>query len=79
MLIIVPSRGRPHKIAEPHEAWARRAPAPSGQKYGSDCDSLNQCRALGSERFKDEIEAALRRKIRAGKAGARARRPEKQS
>jgi hypothetical protein len=25
-------------------------------------DNLNQCRALGSERFKDEIEAALHRK-----------------
>ncbi|MGQ0594082.1 MAG: transposase [Gammaproteobacteria bacterium] len=32
-------------------------------------DSLNQCRVLGSERFKDEIEAALHRKVRAGKAG----------
>jgi hypothetical protein len=32
-------------------------------------DSLNQCRALGPERFKDEIEAALHRKVRLGKAG----------
>jgi putative transposase len=32
-------------------------------------DNLNRCRALGSERFKDEIEAALHRKLRPGKAG----------
>jgi hypothetical protein len=32
-------------------------------------DNLNQCRALGSERFKDKIEAALHRKVRPGKAG----------
>ncbi len=32
-------------------------------------DSLNQCQALGSERFKDAIEAALHRKVRPGKAG----------
>jgi hypothetical protein len=36
---------------------------------GEICDSLNQCRALGSERFKDAIEAALHRKVRPDKAG----------
>jgi putative transposase len=33
------------------------------------CDDLNQCRALGSEHFKDEIEAALHRKVCPSKAG----------
>ena len=32
-------------------------------------ESLNQCRVLGSERFKDEIEAALLRRVRPGKVG----------
>ena len=32
-------------------------------------ESLNQCRVLGSERFKDEIEAALSRRVRPGKPG----------
>lgn len=32
-------------------------------------ESLNQCRVLGSERFKDEIEAALSRRVRPAKAG----------
>jgi len=32
-------------------------------------NSLNQCRVLGSERFKDEIEAALSRRVRPAKAG----------
>jgi hypothetical protein len=32
-------------------------------------DNLNRCRALGSERFKNAIEAALHRKVRPGKAG----------
>ena len=32
-------------------------------------DNLNRCRALGSERFKDAIEAALHRTVRPGKAG----------
>jgi len=32
-------------------------------------DGLNQCRVLGSERFKDEIERALQRRVRPGKAG----------
>ena len=32
-------------------------------------DSLNQCRVLGSDRFKDEIEAALSRRVRPAKAG----------
>jgi putative transposase len=32
-------------------------------------NNLNRYRALGSERFKDAIEAALPRKIRPGKAG----------
>jgi putative transposase len=32
-------------------------------------ESLNQCRVLGSERFKDEIEAALSRRVRPGKSG----------
>lgn len=32
-------------------------------------DSLNQCRVLGRERFKDEIEAVLKRRVRPGKAG----------
>jgi putative transposase len=32
-------------------------------------DNLNRCRALGSERFKDAIEAALHRKVRPGKPG----------
>jgi putative transposase len=32
-------------------------------------ESLNQCRVLGSERFKDEIEAVLSRRVRPGKAG----------
>ena len=30
---------------------------------------LNQCRVLGSERFTDEIEALLSRRVRAAKAG----------
>ncbi len=37
-------------------------------------DYLNQCRVLGSERFKDEIEQQLKRRVRPGKAG----RPKKQ-
>lgn len=37
-------------------------------------DSLNQCRVLGSERFKDEIERQLKRRVRPGKPG----RPTKQ-
>ncbi|MFQ5802395.1 MAG: transposase [Candidatus Methylomirabilales bacterium] len=32
-------------------------------------ESLNQCRVLGSERFKDEIEAVLSRRVRPGKVG----------
>lgn len=32
-------------------------------------DSLNQCQALGSERFKDDIETALHRKVCPGRAG----------
>ena len=32
-------------------------------------ESVNRCRVLGSERFKDEIEAALLRRVRPGKAG----------
>ena len=32
-------------------------------------ESLNQCRVLGGERFKDEIEAVLSRRVRPGKAG----------
>lgn len=32
-------------------------------------ESLNQCRVLGSERFKDQIEAILSRRVRPGKAG----------
>jgi len=31
--------------------------------------SLNSCLVLGNERFKDEIEARLKRKVRPGKAG----------
>ncbi|PKM14181.1 MAG: transposase [Gammaproteobacteria bacterium HGW-Gammaproteobacteria-2] len=31
--------------------------------------ALNQCRLCGSERFKDEIEVALQRRVRPGKAG----------
>jgi len=31
--------------------------------------SLNQCRVYGSERFKDEIELTLQRRVRPGKAG----------
>jgi REP element-mobilizing transposase RayT len=30
---------------------------------------LNQCRVLGSERFKDEIEAALSRRVRPANPG----------
>jgi putative transposase len=37
--------------------------------------SLNSCLVLGNERFKDEIEAQLKRKVRLGKAG----RPSKKS
>lgn len=37
-------------------------------------DSLNQCRVYGSDRFKDQIEFALSRRVRPGKAG----RPRKQ-
>ena len=32
-------------------------------------ESLNQCRVLGSERFKDQIEHALSRRVRPGKPG----------
>lgn len=32
-------------------------------------ESLNQCRALGSESFKDQIEYALARRVRPEKAG----------
>ncbi len=32
-------------------------------------ESLNQCRVLGSETFKDQIEHALNRRVRAGKPG----------
>ena len=32
-------------------------------------ESVNQCGVLGSERFKDEIEAALSRRVRPAKAG----------
>ncbi len=32
-------------------------------------ESLNQCRVLGSESFKDQIEHALARRVRPGKAG----------
>ena len=32
-------------------------------------ESLNQCRVLGSEIFKDQIEHTLARRIRPGKAG----------
>ncbi|MDB5968219.1 MAG: transposase [Hydrocarboniphaga sp.] len=32
-------------------------------------DALNQCRVYGSERFKDEIEATLGRRVRPGKVG----------
>ena len=32
-------------------------------------DSLNQCRVLGSEIFKDQIEHVLARRVRPGKAG----------
>ena len=32
-------------------------------------ETVNQCRVLGSERFKDEIEALLSRRVRPGKAG----------
>ena len=32
-------------------------------------ESVNQCRVLGGERFKDEIEAALSRRVRPAKAG----------
>jgi putative transposase len=32
-------------------------------------ESLNQCRVLGGERFKDQIEAALSRRVRPAKAG----------
>jgi putative transposase len=39
------------------------------EELGEIRDSLNQCRALGSERFKDAIEAALHRKVRPGRAG----------
>ncbi|MDZ4349009.1 MAG: transposase, partial [Xanthomonadaceae bacterium] len=31
--------------------------------------ALNQCRVCGSERCKDEIEAALERRVRPGKVG----------
>lgn len=31
--------------------------------------ALNQCRLCGSERFKDEIESTLQRRVRPGKAG----------
>ncbi len=32
-------------------------------------DSLNQCRVYGSDKFKDQIEFALSRRVRPGKAG----------
>ena len=32
-------------------------------------ESLNQCRVLGSEIFKDQIEHALARRVRPGKSG----------
>lgn len=37
-------------------------------------EALNQCRVLGSDRFKDEIEQQLKRRVRPGKPG----RPRKQ-
>jgi len=39
-------------------------------------DALNQCRVYGGERFKDEIEAALGRRVRPGKAGRPRKEPE---
>jgi len=33
--------------------------------------SLNECRVLGDERFKNQIEAALKRSVRAGQRGGR--------
>jgi hypothetical protein len=40
-------------------------------------DNLNQCRALGSERFKDEIEAAWAERYVPARPGDRGRRPKK--
>jgi putative transposase len=39
-------------------------------------DSANQCRAFAPECFKDEIETALRRRVRAGRPGRKPREPE---
>lgn len=39
-------------------------------------ESVNQCRVLGSERFKDDIEAVLSRRVRPGKAGRPKIKPE---
>jgi hypothetical protein len=38
-------------------------------------DNLNRCRALGSERFKDEIEAAWAERYVPARPGDRGRRP----
>ena len=44
------------------------------KQIGNICTVLKECRIYGSERFKDVIEATLRRRVRRGKAG----RPRKQ-
>lgn len=40
-----------------------------GRTLGSIRDSVNECRVLGGEGFKDQIEAALARRVRPGKPG----------
>jgi hypothetical protein len=52
----------PHWCPPAHDRTGQQSPAHIRE-------SLNQCRVLGGERFKDQIEAALSRRVRPPKAG----------
>ena len=84
------AQGKPNPIVTDHGEYLRLGQSPEQRQhayralfqYQIEPDqvhgiraALNQCRVLGGERFKDEIEQQLDRRVRPGKPG----RPRKQS
>ncbi|MCK9195000.1 MAG: transposase [Nevskia sp.] len=59
-----------NSVSGRQSAYRRLLRAPLGSETLAEIrDALNQCRVYGGERFKDEIEAVLGRRVRPGKAG----------
>lgn len=83
------AQGKADPLITEHPEYFALGPGPEERRYAyrelfrqhmdheqthSIRDALNQCRVLGSERFKDEVERQLNRRVRPGEPG----RPRKQ-